>query len=669
MLDALRRRRLLQQCAAASVLVVAAVGVLLALQLRLRAADDARRTTASLKQLAGLLQDVAGPGEPAAVPALVRGWLHTETGVVRVVVRDREGRLLAEAAHAPEPALQSRHHVPVRLASGDRLDVDVVMDDTAAAVARHDLILEDVGEALVLVVGAWALLLFAAARRAAVRRYRMLLATSRLLLSGASEDDLLQRLCALAVGEGGFVLAWIGLPGADGTVVPTAVAGPASGYLEGFRMSIDPESAYGQGVGGRALRDGATVCSNDFARDPAMAPWLAAARTHGIRASIGVPLRHDGKVIGLLSLYRAEAGWFTAAEAALVEQMAADIALGIDYLRRGARLADTVERLARIETQVRAGSFRFRLPEGSLWCSEGAGRLLGRPAGTSRLPAPADATADVDPAVALYDLAAATPAGELEFDLPLAMEGGPVHWLRFTGALEVLAAGAIEIRGLVQDVSERKALEIGITRAADAERQRIASELHDNLGQILTGTSLLAATLESRAALADAALGEDMREVSRLLRQALKVCRTLAHGSMLDLVHGLGAALEDLARQTTATGVACEAVVTPPARALHGEQAIELYRIAQEAVTNALKHAGCMRISIELRLRGRLLDLVVADDGGGLRPGAGTGDGLGLRTMRYRAARAGGTIRFGTGPAGGLAVQVRVRLPGVAAVG
>jgi signal transduction histidine kinase len=279
---------------------------------------------------------------------------------------------------------------------------------------------------------------------------------------------------------------------------------------------------------------------------------------------------------------------------------------------------------------------------------------------------PVEGVNDADPASALWDLGSGG-SGGIEFDVPLVGDGGPVRWLRVTGAAEPFAGGGAEIRGLVQDVSERKSLEIGITRVADAERQRIATELHDNLGQVLTGTSLLVTTLETRARAVDAALHADVRQIGELLQRALRVCRTLAHGSMPDLVHGLGAALEDLARQTQATGIACASNVAPDARGLHGEQAIELYRIAQEAVTNALKHAGCRRITIDLRMHGQLLELAVADDGTGLQSDPADSDGLGHRTMRYRAARAGGTITFATGPEGGLAVQVRVRLPRFAA--
>ena len=648
--------------------VVLAVATALYLGLRTQAIEQARLTQDSLTQLSGLLRDIAGPGVPAAIPALVRGWLHTEAGVVRVTVRDPEGHLLADVEHEPAPEIRAAHRMTVVLASGDVLRVDVIMDATAAAAARRDLIREAVLEGTVLCLVVWALLLFADARRAAVRRYRVLLATSRLLLAGTSELDLLRRLCELAAGEAGYALAWIGLARPDGEIEPVASAGRALAYLDGLRMSIDPASPFGHGVGGRALRARSTTLCNNLARDKSMAPWANLAQANGIRSSIAVPLVHGDECLGLLSLYSGEARFFSAAEVGLAEQVAADIALRIDYLRRGARLAETIERLGRVEQQIRAGSFRFRLPEGTLWCSDGAARLLGRPSGTSIVESAAEGGTDADPATALYDLTAATAAGDIEFDVPLAPGGEPLRWLRVTGAVEMLAGGATEIRGLVQDVSDRKSLEIGIARATDSERQRIASELHDNLGQILTGTSLLVTTLDARAAALDPALGADVREVSKLLHRALKVCRSLAHGSVPDLVHGLGAALDDLARQTSATGIVCEASIAPLARALHGGQAIELYRITQEAVTNALKHADCTRITIDLRMRGRLLDLTIADDGDGLQPGADTSGGLGHRTMRYRAARAGGTILFGPGPAGGLVVRVRVLVPGVDSV-
>ena len=89
---------------------------------------------------------------------------------------------------------------------------------------------------------------------------------------------------------------------------------------------------------------------------------------------------------------------------------------------------------------------------------------------------------------------------------------------------------------------------------------------------------------------------------------------------------------------------------------------MELFRIAQEAVTNALKHGGCREIDLGLSQRGPMIELAIRDDGRGFQRGkTAVADGLGQRTMRYRAARAGGTVVFRDNAERGATVLVRVR--------
>lgn len=669
MLNAFKKPRTLRYTALFAAMIVAGMLTLLSLSLRNQDRAAQGKVDASLQQLAGLLQDVADHQDGGALPGLVRGWVRTEPGVVRVQVRRGDGTVLADADRPSDPAVRTRHDVALVGATVGPARMLVEFDGSEAVAERARIVREYAIEAGALLLLLWALAVLATARLATARRYRVLLATSRLLLTGATEADLMRRICDVAVADGGFALAWIGIGQSGEMVAQTAAAGPAIGYLEGLQMSGDPAAVHGQGVGGRALRSRRTIYCNDFDADPSMAPWAERARRHGLHSSIALPLRDEGELLGLLSLYSRDRKAFDPAEIALVEQMAADISLGIGYLRRGASLAESLQRLGQIETRIHAGSFRLLLPGGSLWCSEGAAALLGRASGFSEVSEPGGDVADADPVGALHDLATASSAGEFEFDLPVVMKAEPLHWLRVTGVIEALPEGRTQLRGLVQDVSERKALEVGITRIADTERQRIASELHDNLGQILTGTSLLVTTLEHKFAGDHHELKQDLHQVGSLLQQSLQVCRALAHGSMPDLVHGLGVALEDLARQAAAAGIHSEARIAPVARPLHGEQALELYRIAQEAVTNALKHSACHKVVIELKQHGRMVELAVIDDGTGLPPGLDPqgAAGLGQRTMRYRAARAGGTILFRSVPGGGLGVHVRVRLLGVEA--
>jgi len=153
-----------------------------------------------------------------------------------------------------------------------------------------------------------------------------------------------------------------------------------------------------------------------------------------------------------------------------------------------------------------------------------------------------------------------------------------------------------------------------------------------------------------------------IERAGELITEAMHLCRTLAHDTAPTLTGTLGASLDDLARRTSATGVGCSVIAGPSASALGGEQALELYRIAQEAVTNALKHGHCARIVIEAAARGHMLELSIRDDGIGFgRAENSSRAGLGQRTMRYRAARAGGTIVFRNNPDRGATVLVRVR--------
>ena len=190
---------------------------------------------------------------------------------------------------------------------------------------------------------------------------------------------------------------------------------------------------------------------------------------------------------------------------------------------------------------------------------------------------------------------------------------------------------------------EREILEIG-----DRERARIGQDLHDGLGQILGGVAFLAKTVEERLVARGA---EEAAESSRLVKhveQGVAEVRRIARGLFPRELEtqGLASALRELAAQTAEVyRVVCTAEVTEVDE-LAGEPAEaarHLYRIAQEAVSNALKHGRAGRIEIRLARHERRLALSVADDGVGIRSGSG-GNGMGLHLMRYRAQVLGGSL-------------------------
>ena len=249
--------------------------------------------------------------------------------------------------------------------------------------------------------------------------------------------------------------------------------------------------------------------------------------------------------------------------------------------------------------------------------------------------------------------------GEGKVNAPVALGGGDEVG-KLSGAFSAMAAKLRE-REVEQGRLEREVLEI-----SEGERQRIGHDLHDGLGQRLTAASMTANALVIAAQKAGAPmLAERGEEIGRQLREAIADTRTLAHGlapvALAD--DGLMTALASLAESTSLAGTVrgvfeCAEAV----RIADAEVAGHLYRIAQEAVNNALKHAAPSEIRIGLERRDGMLVIEVDDDGGGFDEKAEARDGIGLRVMRYRARLIGGSLEIGSAPAGGARISCRVKL-------
>jgi signal transduction histidine kinase len=208
---------------------------------------------------------------------------------------------------------------------------------------------------------------------------------------------------------------------------------------------------------------------------------------------------------------------------------------------------------------------------------------------------------------------------------------------------------------------EREVLEI-----SESERRRIGHDLHDSLGQRLTAASMTTNAFISTLKAEAPALVERGEELGRQLRETIAEVRSLSHGlAPVALVDdGLMTALTSLAENTRRGGaVRCVFDCAEPVRVTDAEIADHLYRIAQEAVNNALKHAAPSEIRIALECRDHALVLEVDDDGEGLGETMPPVDGIGLRVMRYRARLIDGDLGIGSPPAGGTRISCRVKLP------
>jgi PAS domain S-box-containing protein len=201
-----------------------------------------------------------------------------------------------------------------------------------------------------------------------------------------------------------------------------------------------------------------------------------------------------------------------------------------------------------------------------------------------------------------------------------------------------------QVIGIAQDITERKRLEEEVLEIATLEQRRIGQELHDGTGQELTGMCMLADNLTD--ALRELGLGE-AHQASRIaqgLRHALTKVKALSRGLIPVEVdaQGLMAALTELAtRINDLHGVSCVFECAEVVAIDDNFIAMQLYRIAQEAIANALKHGNPANIRVSLEAKGDYITLRVADDGVGFGDLEKTTEGMGLRIMRYRASQIG----------------------------
>ena len=191
--------------------------------------------------------------------------------------------------------------------------------------------------------------------------------------------------------------------------------------------------------------------------------------------------------------------------------------------------------------------------------------------------------------------------------------------------------------------SGRRALE-----AQEAERRRIASGLHDEVGQVLTGVLLQL----------------DDEETKQAVRQALNEVRRIARELRPEMLEQLGlvSALTELSRRfAESSGIRVERIFSPELPPLSDEAELAVYRVAQESLTNVARHAGATQVELALEPGVASVVLSVSDDGRGMSEAAAMNGHGGVRGMRERALLVGGALAVKPGRAGG--VEVRLEVP------
>jgi PAS domain S-box-containing protein len=229
------------------------------------------------------------------------------------------------------------------------------------------------------------------------------------------------------------------------------------------------------------------------------------------------------------------------------------------------------------------------------------------------------------------------------------------------------AAGNVSGASVIaRDISETRRLEKELLEISSAERRRIGHELHDGLGQYLAGIAFRAKALEQALAGEGSPHSPEAKELAGFVSNAISQARSLARG--LDPVEversGLLASLKNLLEETRHFfNVHCQLRCRDREFKVGTQVSLALYRIAQEAIHNAITHGAARQITFELSVEAGRLCLLIQDDGTGFQTGTGSRTGMGLRVMGYRARSIGAKLKISSRPNQGTEIRCEAPFP------
>jgi PAS domain S-box-containing protein len=529
------------------------------------------------------------------------------------------------------------------------------------------------------------------------RTLRMLSQCNETVVRATDEEELLKAICRLAVEAGGYRMAWVGFAENDAgrSVRPVARAGYESGYLETVKVTWG-DTERGHGPMGTAIRLGQPVVTRNTLTDPAFSPWREAAVQRGYCGCAAFPLKRGSSMLGALMVYAAEPDTFDSEEVTLLSELAEDLAYGITALRIRVEHQRTEEALNASEKKFRSifenapiGIFQST-PSGRLLSVNLAGaRMFGFDSPASLLTATADVSQQlfVSPEQGGDIVQEALQCNtfirrEVEYrrkDSSVFIAHLYMRVVRESGE------GAAMVEGFVEDITERKRAEEGLlqsrerARALSArlqslreeERTRLAREIHDHLGQLLTALKLDLHAMDRKLPLMpegelrnamSAKITSGLELTGEVITSVQKIASELRPG-VLDRL-GLTAALEtELEAFQMRTGIACHWRLPTEPLNLTQDQASAMFRIFQEILTNIARHAQATELTVQLSVLEGELVLEANDNGVGIRQNdIDRPSSLGILGMQERAAILGGRVTFSQGPGAGTTVRVNVPL-------
>lgn len=229
---------------------------------------------------------------------------------------------------------------------------------------------------------------------------------------------------------------------------------------------------------------------------------------------------------------------------------------------------------------------------------------------------------------------------------------------------EVLLPGGRIFTGIIRDLTERKLLEEKLISISEDEQARIGQDIHDDLCQQLAAIGCLAKVVHRQLVASCSPEAGQLDEIARLITNANVRAREMSRG-LMPVVRDASALMEALDELASSTErifrISCPFRCDAPVRITDNKMATQLFRIAQEAVANAIKHSNADRIEIRIQRADGILELTIRDNGCGISEAAAEKSrGIGLMTMNQRARMIGGQLSLLPEPGGGTLVRCTV---------
>ena len=244
------------------------------------------------------------------------------------------------------------------------------------------------------------------------------------------------------------------------------------------------------------------------------------------------------------------------------------------------------------------------------------------------------------------------------------------------GAQDFLAKGDFDAQLLWRSIRyavernelqrSRRELERALLNVLGEEQQRIGRELHDSVGQGLSGLNLMATSLANKLADRKEPEAETAAEIAVGVQEVLNEFRVVLRGLVpVDLeTDGLPVALERLCQAASKrSSIPCQLRCSDTISVNDNSIATHLYRIAQESLNNALKHSNATRVVLQLGRSTKGLILTVRDNGSGFQPDVVDAKSMGLRIMQHRCGLIDGTLSVKSSPGQGCVIQCAVSIP------